>query len=201
MIAPDRVAAVLLAAGSSTRLGTFKPLLPWPAEDSDEMLVEYQVRQLLHAGLSDVIVVVGDRADQVEPAARRWGARVVFNEDFASGKASSVRTGLAAAPLSWLLVVGVDQPRPASFYHTLCAAAQDSAPVVVPAFQGERGHPPLFHPRLRDELLAVSEQSEGMRSVVHAHLLDLQLVECGELARININRPEDVARARALVDW
>jgi molybdenum cofactor cytidylyltransferase len=192
------IAAVVLAAGESSRLGAFKPLLPWPAEGSAEPLVAYQVRQLRAAGVGPVVVVTGYRAEEVAAAAIEAGALVVHNPQYRSGKASSVRTGVAATPEGVaLLVVGVDQPRPTRIFHQLVAALPDGHDLVIPTYRGRRGHPPLFAAHLRAELAAVQEESFGLRAVVQRHAGATTYVETeSPLVLVNLNTPEDLAAAR-----
>ena len=193
-------AAVVLAAGESSRLGVFKPLLPWPGPEDGEPLVAYQVRQLLAAGATPVLVVTGRRAAEVAAAARAAGGEAVFNPHHQEGKATSVHAGVAAAPEgAGLLIVGVDQPRPAWLYRRLIEASAAGAPIVLPGHTGRRGHPPLFGPALRDELLAVREESFGLRAVVQRHAAATLLLDVGSpLALVNLNTPADLAAARAL---
>jgi molybdenum cofactor cytidylyltransferase len=195
------IAAVVLAAGESSRLGAFKPLLPWPAEGSVEPLVAYQVRQLRAAGLGPVVVVTGYRAVEVATAAIEAGAHAVHNPQYQSGKASSVRAGVAATPEGVpLLIVGVDQPRPARIFRKLVAALLDGRDLVIPAYRGRRGHPPLFAARLRAELAAVQEESFGLRAVVQRHADAATYVETeSPLALVNLNTPEELAAARQLM--
>jgi molybdenum cofactor cytidylyltransferase len=195
-----RVAAVVLAAGESSRLGAFKPLLPWPAEESAEPLVAYQVRQLLTAGAVPVIVVTGNRAAEVGVVARSAGATVVHNPCYEEGKATSVRVGVAAAPEDTpLLIVGVDQPRPAWLFHRLIETLGTADELVIPTYRGRRGHPPLFAARLRAELLAVQEETFGLRAIVQKHAATILHLEIGgPLVLVNLNTPADLAAAREL---
>jgi molybdenum cofactor cytidylyltransferase len=195
------VAAVVLAAGESSRLGAFKPLLPWPADDSAETLVGYQVRQLRAAGLGPVVVVTGNRAAEVAAAAVEAGAVAIHNAQFRSGKASSVRAGVAATPDGTpLLIVGVDQPRPAWIFRQLAMVLSEGHALVVPTYGSRRGHPPLFAAHLRTELLAVQEESFGLRAVVQRHADAVTHVEIGDpLVLVNLNTPEELAAARRLM--
>src|SRR3990172_2139083 len=105
------VAALLLAAGESSRMGRPKALLSW----GNGSLLQHQVGELVTAGAAPVLVVLGPRAEallsQIQPPAR-W----VINPDPARGKCSSVLVGLAELGQEWqtLLVLAVDQPRTAS---------------------------------------------------------------------------------------
>lgn len=194
------VAAVVLAAGESSRLGAFKPLLPWPGADNPTPLVAYQVAQLRRAGAGPVVVVTGQRADEVDAAAERAGAVIARNAAFAAGKATSVRVGVAAAPAGLpVLVVGVDQPRPIWFYRRLIRAAAAGAPIVIPTDEGRRGHPPIFAPWLRPALLTVQEETFGLRAIFRRYAAGIVHLELGTpWALVNLNTPEDLASARRL---
>lgn len=197
---PHCVTAIVLAAGESSRFGAFKPLLPWPDAGSAETLTAYQVRQLQAAGCRTIIVVTGNRSAEVAAAARRDGVRIVENPVYREGKSSSVRAGVAAAPAAApLLIVGVDQPRPAWFYHLLMQNGLDGAGLVIPTHAGRRGHPPLFAACLRDELLAVQEETFGLRAVVQRHTAAIRHLEVASpLTLVNLNTPDDLVAAREL---
>ena len=98
-------------------MGSPKPLLPWPSGRGDDTtLVEYQVSQLRCAGIDEIIVVLGHRAEEVEPIVGGAGVQSVLNPDYAMGKTTSIRAGLAKidAGAETVMLLAVDQPRPAS---------------------------------------------------------------------------------------
>lgn len=194
-----RPVAIILAAGESSRLGAFKPLLPWPAKESIETLVAYQVRQLRADG--PVFVVTGNRADEVAMAAVEAGAVAVHNVEYQTGKATSVQAGVAAAPEGMpLLIIGVDQPRPAWIFRQLTTVLRTGHDLIIPTYRGRRGHPPLFAAHLRAELLAVQEETFGLRAVVQRHADYACYVEVDSpWVLVNLNRPEDLSAARQLM--
>lgn len=191
-------AAVLLAAGESTRMGQLKALLTWEGRT----LFEYQVSQLLSAPVERLVVVLGYRDSDLRPllpADRRL--QVVHNPAYASGKVSSIVAGVAAAPPEHpVLILGVDQPRPRGTIASVIEAhASGGAKVTVGGFEGRRGHPVVFARELRGELLAITEETEGLRSVLRAYAGDVAVAETGDpLALVNLNTPEDYERALAL---
>jgi CTP:molybdopterin cytidylyltransferase MocA len=188
--------AVLLAAGESTRMGQLKALLPWDGRP----LLSYAVDQLLASPVERVAVVLGHRSDELRallPADGRLLA--VDNPDYLSGKVSSIVAGVTALPAAChVLVLGVDQPRPEALLRRVVADHLASgAPITVAAFGGRRGHPVLFVPELRAELLGLDEATEGMRAILRRHAAGVRLSETGSaLALVNLNRPEDYAAAR-----
>jgi molybdenum cofactor cytidylyltransferase len=158
------VAAILLAAGESTRMGSPKPLLPW----GDETLVEYDIRQLREAGADDVVVVVGHATEGITSLAKAAGARVMFNASYRTGRATSLAAGAHAIRSADLIVVAnVDQPRPAAIIRSLLA--EHEGPITVPTHNGQRGHPVVVEGALLTELRAVNDATQGLRAVVERH--------------------------------
>jgi inorganic pyrophosphatase len=176
-------------------MGTLKQLLPWQGEP----LVAYGVRQLLAAGVAEVVVVVGHAADEVGPVAAAAGARVVGNPDYATGRASSVRAGAAALPDDTLAIVtlNVDQPRPAALIRRVLDAHQAGGALITgPESGGRRGHPVVFAGELLPELRAVSEETEGLRAVVHRHADRRRLLAVdGPAIHLEVNTPDEYAAA------
>jgi molybdenum cofactor cytidylyltransferase len=185
-----RAVAILLAAGASERMGRTKPLVPWGGRP----LIAHQLAEIQRSRLAECVVVLGREAASVEPWVRSplrfgWKARSVVNPRPGEGRSASIRAGLTAlgAPPGAILIASVDQPLRRDLIDALLAAggaewdraavgrpadgavAVDSGvrrTIVVPAFQGRRGHPPLFHGALMGELLGVSEAGEGLRQVM-----------------------------------
>lgn len=185
------VAAILLAAGESSRMGRPKPLLPW----NGETLVEAQVANLLAGGAAEVYVVTGKSDAAVAPILDGLEhAHRVHNPDYAAGKTTSVRAGVAALPAgtSTILLLAVDQPRPAWVIRRVLESHLAShAPITSPRFRGHGGHPLVFDGALRDELGSVTEENEGIREVFHRHEARMNTVEfVNEIVRLDINTPE-----------
>ncbi|MEK7216560.1 MAG: nucleotidyltransferase family protein [Chloroflexota bacterium] len=190
------IAALLLAAGESTRMGSPKPLLDWGGEP----LVSYQVHQLQRSGCGLVVVVLGSRAGRVLPFVEALGVEVVLNPDYAQGRASSVRVGAAVIPPTpeWVLVLGVDQPRPARVIRKVIAAARTSTgSIVMPVYRGRFGHPTAFSGRLLSQMCAVEDATLGLRAVVRRNEKQMEFVEIDDpVVRTDLNTPEDYRRAR-----
>lgn len=191
------IAAILLAAGESRRMGVPKPLLVW----AGETLIEYQVHQLHAAGVDHVIAVLGHRAEEVRALAERAGATVVINNRYAEGRASSLRAGAAAVPpgTAEIAVLNVDQPRPASVTARLLVEhLATGALITLPTFDGKRGHPAFLCGSLLPELLAAADADEGLRAVIHRHAADVREVAFDTpIVLLDINTREDYERALA----
>ena len=189
------IAGLLLAAGESTRMGSPKPLLDWHGRP----LVRYQVEQLRAGGCDLVVVVLGYRADRVRPFVDGLKAKVVENSAYREGRATSVRAGAAAIPLSagWVLVLGVDQPRPAGAVRAVVEAAQASdAAVIIPRYSGRNGHPTAFAGRLLPEMRRVRDETLGLREVVRRWEKELQTAEVDfPEVLVDVNTPEQYQQA------
>ena len=189
--------AILLAAGESQRMGRPKPLLPW----AGTTLIEYQMRQLSEASLDRIIVVLGHAWEQVEPLVGGRGVEVLVNDRYREGRASSVRAGAAAV---WdedkaVLVLAVDQPRPAGLLSRLLDAhRQQGGLVTVPTFEGRRGHPTVYSGALTPELRQVTEESQGLRALARTHASQVREVPVDNpIVLVDINTPEEYERAHA----
>ncbi|MCF8033111.1 MAG: NTP transferase domain-containing protein [Desulfarculaceae bacterium] len=148
------LAAIVLAAGASSRMGSFKPLL-----DLGGISVLARVVELMRScGADPVLVITGNRARELEAAVRGLGATPVFNPEHAQGMFSSLCAGLAALPPEceafFLLPVDIPLVRSHTLGRLLAARAQGAGPVLLPNFRGEPGHPPLIDARLAPAIMA-----------------------------------------------
>ena len=189
---------MLLAAGESTRMGQLKALLEWDGQP----LLRSQVDALLAAPVERVVVVLGYRYEELTPLLPpNVRVNVVRNSDFASGKVSSIVAGVSATEAHrHVLVLGVDQPRGTTTLRMVIEAHLAGGQAIsIAAYGGRRGHPVLFSPALRANLLALDEATEGLRAVLRTHSAGIRLVETGDpLTLVNVNTPEDYAAALRL---
>lgn len=188
-------AALLLAAGESTRMGTPKPLLDWGGEP----LIAYQVRQLQAAGADVVIVVLGHAAEQIRPVVPEGGVQVVVNERYREGRASSVRAGAAALSndIEAVIILNVDQPRSAEISRRLLATHRTADFLItMPEYQGHGGHPVVISGTLIAELRRVEEATQGLRAVIERHAAETQRVAIDNpVITLDLNTPEDYVQA------
>jgi molybdenum cofactor cytidylyltransferase len=131
-------AAVVLAAGSSSRLGEPKQLVML----AGETLLERAVRMTHEAGCSPIVVVLGASAERIMEQCDLSDAVVVLNEHWAEGMGSSVRLGVAAAgDAEGVVLMTCDQPAvTASHLRSLI----DSGGVTASAYAGRQGVPAYF---------------------------------------------------------
>jgi len=158
------VAAVVLAAGHSERMGTVKQLLPVKGEGSQPLLA-HVVDQVLGGPFAQVVVVLGWQADRIRQALADRGAPVVVNRGWAEGLSSSVRCGLDALrpEIQAVVFVLADQPGlTARLLRRLVATyVETGAPIVAPAYRGRLGNPVLFDRALFDALRAQTGDKGG----------------------------------------
>ena len=192
------VAAVVLAAGRSTRMGGPNKLL---AELSGKKLVRIATEQALASKASEVIVVTGHQAELVEQALEGLSVKFVRNPDFAGGLASSVKAGIAAVPADAdgaLICLG-DMPLiDAMLIDRLIEAFDPDRGnlVVVPVADGRRGNPVLWSRRFFGELLTLDGDT-GARHLIakHAEAVAEVPVE-GISAFLDIDTPQALEAAR-----
>ena len=192
------VVALLLAAGESRRMGQSKALLPWRGAT----LLQYQTAQLLKAGVRRVIVVLGHEADRLLPLVQGApGVTAVVNPDYRQGRTTSIRAGLGRAPpgCQGVLVLSVDQPRDAAILRRLVQKfGRGPKGIVMPAHRGRNGHPAIFAGDLMQEMLAIREETQGLRAVVERHRAEVRPgpFDTPEVL-LDINTPEEYRDAVA----
>lgn len=187
------VAALILAAGASRRMGQPKQLLDWGGRSLVRVVAEHALAALEH-----VLVVTGGAEEQVRAALAGLPVLIVTNPSFAEGQSSSLRGGVAALPegAAAALVLLGDQPfvTPAIIGQIIAAWRGSDAAIVAPSYGGQRGHPVLFSRAVFPELLATSGD-QGARAIVRSNPARVQLVPFDdERPLIDIDTPEDYAR-------
>jgi molybdenum cofactor cytidylyltransferase len=192
------IAAIILAAGRSTRMGGPNKML---AELDGKKLVRIAAEQALASKASEVIVVTGHQADLVERALAGLKVKLVKNPDFAGGLASSVKAGIAAVPAradGAVICLG-DMPLiDAQLIDRLIEAfAPDRGNlIVVPVADGRRGNPVLWSRRFFNELMTL-DGDIGARHLIakHAEAVAEVPVE-GNGAFLDIDTPQALEAAR-----
>jgi len=147
-----RVAAILLAAGRSRRMGSCKQLLPL----GDSTVIKRCIGALVTGGAGEVVVVVSEKGSDVAEAVRAYPVRVVVNPEPEGDMASSVRAGRDAltAEVSGVIVSLCDYPLVAEGTITSLITEHGVSPgrIIIPCYQERRGHPLLFPRTILNEL-------------------------------------------------
>ena len=182
---------------SSVDAPTPKALLPWLGRP----LIRYQLEQIAKVGAETVVVVTGFHARRVAAHAARFpGVQAMENPDPARGRSSSIAVGVSALPesLTAFAVINVDQPCSAAALGRLFAVqtAGDQA-ITIPRYRGQRGHPPVFAGSLREAVMRVREETQGLKAITRAHRAETRYVDLDDPGIAwNLNTPADYRRAQ-----
>ncbi|MBC8143800.1 MAG: nucleotidyltransferase family protein [Armatimonadetes bacterium] len=189
------VAAIILAAGGSTRLGRPKQLLSF----GGETLVARVVRIVQAASFAPVVLVTGANAPEVEAATGASGVVAAFNPDWQAGMGGSIRTGVVAllavnAPFDAVLLLVCDQPFVSEeLLRRLCDTRESTgATIVASEYGGTWGVPCLFDKTVLPELAALDGAS-GARAIIERHR------RSGDAVAVSF--PEGVADVDTPADW
>ncbi len=186
------IVAVVLSAGASSRMGRPKALLPVDGVP----FIERIVRALERTEVDRTLVVLGHNAEAMREAIAYLGVDTVVNPDYARGQLSSLHTAIRALegePVEAILVHLVDHPFIESRLvdRMIERFRAEEMLIVVPRFNGRRGHPVLFSAKLFPEFMAASLDI-GAKPVVRGHpeeTLELDTDESGIL--VDIDTPEE----------
>ena len=190
-----RAAAVVLAAGKSSRMGRNKLLL-----EVDGATVLDRLLTSLTGALKEIIVVTGNDPEPIKAIAELHGARAVHNPNYEEGMTTSFQAGLRAASADAVFLVLGDQLslEPDLLLRMIDVMEGDpSALIVSPTYKDRRGHPTLFRRPLFSEILGLGED-ETLRDVVVRHEAEHRTVEGDEWNVLDLDTPEDFDRALRL---
>ena len=188
------LAAVILSGGASSRMGSPKALLPYQGRPFLQHLLE--VVENPKIGVRRV--VLGAHAEPIAQAVRLDPNEIVINQEWEKGQLSSIRAALRSLPsgTDGLLLCLIDHPLISAklvdglidqFYAT-------RAPIVLPVFEGRRGHPVIFSSAVYPELEQAPDDV-GARSVVWAHKKEIsEYPTLEEGCVVNLNDPETFDR-------
>jgi molybdenum cofactor cytidylyltransferase len=186
------IAGLILAAGESSRMGQDKALLTY----GGRTFLEIIVATLHEAGMERVVVVLGHHAEQIQGAVTLEGAEIVINRDYARGQTSSLQAGLRALERAAVVLCLVDHPLVSAdtVRRLIASFRQSGAPVVIPTFRNQRGHPVVISRALFEELLRLSPD-EGANTVIRKYRNATTLVEVGdEGILIDVDNPDAYRR-------
>lgn len=195
MIEDSQAFAVILAAGSSTRMGREKAGLPWL---NGQPLLLWMVEALSEVGW-DARVVLGPTQFECWVPLLPAGC-AVLNPHPEHGKTTSLIAGVTAVPhtAKHILVTAVDQPRPPAVYSGLLEAARScKQTILVPDREGHRGHPVVFPGFFREQLLSTNEDTAGLRGILARHEVEKLQGFDPEALGWDLNTPFDYEGALA----
>jgi molybdenum cofactor cytidylyltransferase len=189
------LAAVILSGGASQRMGSPKALVPFQGRPFLEHLLE--ATQQPRIGVRRV--VLGAHAEPIANAIHLNADEIVINDEWEKGQLSSIHAAIRSLPpgTDGMVLCLIDHPLISNaLVHELTEAFYHSHKLIVlPVYEGRRGHPVIFSSRLYDELLKAPLET-GARSVVWAHPADIgEFLTNEEGCVLNLNDPDTLKKA------
>ena len=195
---PERsgpVAGILLAAGTSSRMGSNKLLF----ELHGESVLRGAARRALAGGLAPLFVVLGHQADRVRQELEGLPCRTVVNPDYEQGINTSLKAGVAALPddVQGAMVMLSDMPfvTPEMIAALIARYRSSTAPLVISDYEGVNAPPMLYDRSLFGELLAMTGEGCG-RQVVKRHRHEAEVLAWPAAALADLDVPDDYARLK-----
>ena len=194
IVIPHKIAALVLAAGLSSRMSEFKPLLKFGAKTVVERVIEV----FWHAGVDDVRVVVGHRDHELIPILQQRNIRWIKNNRYQEGMLSSVKAGVASIEqdIDGFFVTPVDIPlvRTSTITGLVDTFQKSGKLIFYPNFMGRRGHPPLISTQYRDEILVWGKPGglKGFLREKEALAIDVNVED--KCILLDMDTPEDYQR-------
>ena len=162
------ISAILLAAGTSRRMGSNnKLLLPWQGKP----MVAATAANLLKAGLEDIIVVTGYEAPLITAALKTLPLHILYNPDFETGMTSSIRTGVREATGKGYMICLADMALITAIEYKMLIKAweehqvRDGQCIGIPSYKGTNGNPIIYPKALRQAILT-HEEKDGCAEVI-----------------------------------
>jgi len=195
----SRVGAIVLAAGSSIRMGEAKQLLPL----ADSTVLQRTLGNLVDSNVDEIVLVLGSSAETIRERLSESpvrNLRILVNPDYGQGMATSLRAGLAALDenIKAALIVLADQPfvRSETFDRIIDRYRRSDAQIVIPMFQGLRGNPVLLDRSVFLEVMAL-RGDVGCRGIFGNHLNRMVKEEVNDVGiLLDIDNRDDYERLR-----
>jgi molybdenum cofactor cytidylyltransferase len=191
-----RIGAVILAAGTSSRMGEAKQLLRL----GGTTLLDQVMLNLRGSRVDEIVIVLGHEAETIKRQPSVKNLKVVVNESYRQGMGTSLRAGLSALPseVEAALIVLADQPfvRSATFDQIIDHYQQSNAQIVIPLYKGFRGNPVLLDRSVFAEVMALTGDI-GCRAIFGNHMEGIAKVSVEDVGiLLDLDSKDDVARLR-----
>ncbi len=197
---PSQIAAVILAAGASTRMGTPKQLLQWQGKSLLRSITETAIA----ADCEPIIIVLGAYGDKIQAEVSDLPVQIVNNPEWETGMGSSIRTGIQALVVQLCCTGGnrnmdvkatilllCDQPfvSPQTIWQLRSIYDATHQSIVASSYQNTIGVPALFDRHLFSELLKL-HQLEGAKTVIQRYLNTVETIDFPQ-GSIDLDTPQD----------
>jgi molybdenum cofactor cytidylyltransferase len=189
------LAAVILSGGTSSRMGSPKALLPYQGRPFLEHLLEVTA----HRQIGVRRVVLGAHAEPIAKVIDLKADEIVINQEWEKGQLSSIQAALQSLPrgTDGMLLCLIDHPLISSalVQDLIERFYKNKSPIILPVYDGRRGHPVIFAASLYEELLRAPLET-GARAVVWAHKGEVEELPTNEEGCVlNLNDPETLNTA------
>jgi len=150
------ISAILLAAGQSKRMDGENKLTK---EIKGIPLIKLSVKNILASSVDELIIVLGYQKEIIEKLIdKNEKIKFVFNKDFESGMASSIKTGLNNLPKkteAFFICLG-DMPMVSHDIYNQLIKSKDNKEIIVPTYKGQQGNPVLFNKSMKEKILDIT---------------------------------------------
>jgi len=188
--------AVILSGGASRRMGSPKALISYQGAS----FLEHLLSVTRHPAIGVRRVVLGPDAVEISQQVKLAAGEIVINKDWEQGQLSSIQAAVRSLPAGTegMLLCPVDHPLvSARLVNSLIVTFLETrAPIVLPLYEGRRGHPVIFSASVYEELLRAPPET-GARAVVWAHKNGVQEVSTTEEGCVlNLNDPDAIVKLK-----
>ena len=150
------ISAILLAAGKSKRMNGENKLIK---EIQGIPLIKHSVKNILFSSIDELIVVLGYQKEIIEKLIdKNEKIKFVFNKNFESGMASSIKTGLnnlSKKTEAFFICLG-DMPMVSHDIYNQLIKSKDNKEIIVPTYKGQQGNPVLFNKSMKEKIIAIT---------------------------------------------
>ncbi len=188
------LAVIILAAGYSSRMKLFKPLLPL----GSSTVIENSIDSFLEAGIENITVVIGFQANKLIPVLENKGVKWIYNEKFSEGMYSSIIAGVKSLPSHvkgfFLLPADIPLVKGETIDSLVEGYRQSKQSIIYPSFSERRGHPPLISYCLFPEIIKY-DGSGGLKALLKQYEEQAYYVEVEDEGTVfDIDTYEDYLR-------
>ena len=175
------ISAILLAAGQSKRMDGENKLIK---EIQGAPLIKHSVKNILAASVDELIIVLGYQKDTIEKLIdKNEKIKFVFNKDFESGMASSIKTGLnnLSEKTESFFICLCDMPMVNKNIYNLLIKSKDGGKIIVPTYKGKQGNPVLFSISMKDKVKTV-EGDIGAKKIIDINKSKILFCETNDIS-------------------